>query len=73
MNDYGFCYVADCDAYIDEALGSMASLRAHMPNVSITFVTNQHLFRRGTPVTEWIEFEQKRAGDRQDRRPSRAL
>ncbi len=62
MRDYGFCYVADCDAYIDEALGSIASLRAQMPDVPIAFVTHPHLFRRGTAVTDWVELEQKRSG-----------
>lgn len=62
MRDYGFCYVADCDAYIDEALYSIASLRAQMPDVPIALVTHRPLFRADTPVTDWVEIRQTRKG-----------
>lgn len=62
MGTFGICYVADCDAYIDEAMHSIASVRAHMPEVPIAFVTHRHLFRENTAVTDWIELQQDRKG-----------
>jgi hypothetical protein len=60
--NHGFCYVADCDAYVDEALKSLASLRAQMPNVPVAMVTHRRLFRPDTQVTDWVELRQTRAG-----------
>lgn len=62
MDKFGFCYVADCDAYIDEAMHSIASLRLQMPDAPIAFVTHRHLFRTGTAVTDWVELQQSRNG-----------
>jgi hypothetical protein len=58
----GFCYVADCEAYVDEALESIASLRMHMPEVAVALVTPLELFRPDSRVTDWIELKQKRRG-----------
>ncbi len=62
MQEYGFCYVADCDQYIDEAMASIESVREHMPDVPIALVTHRRLFRSGTPVTDWIELRETRKG-----------
>lgn len=62
MREYGFCYVADCDPYIDEAMRSIASLRAHMPDVPVALVTHRHLFRTDAAVTDWVELQQTRKG-----------
>ena len=62
MAKFGFCYVADCDAYIDEAMRSIASVRAHMPSVPVALVTKPDLFRAGTAVTDWVELRQTRKG-----------
>jgi hypothetical protein len=58
----GFCYVADCEAYIDEAMQSIASLRAQMPDVPVAIVTQRHLFRDEPSVTDWVEIQQARKG-----------
>lgn len=62
MTKFGFCYVADCDPYIDEAMHSIASLREHMPDVPIAMVTRPELFRPDTPVTDWVELAEARKG-----------
>lgn len=62
MPQFGFCYVADCDPYIDEALVSIASLRAHMPDAPVAMITRRELFRTDAVVTDWIELSQSRKG-----------
>jgi hypothetical protein len=55
MEPYGFCYVADSEGFVDEALVSIASLREHMPDARVTLITHQHLFRPDHSVTDWVE------------------
>jgi hypothetical protein len=62
LGEYGFCYVADCDAYIDEAMRSIASLRTQMPDVPVALITHRHLFRNEPAVTDWVELRQGRTG-----------
>jgi hypothetical protein len=62
VGEYGFCYVADCEGYIDEAMRSIASLRSHMPDVPVALVTHRHLFRDDPNVTDWVELQQTRKG-----------
>ena len=62
MADFGICYVADCDAYIDEALKSVATVRHYMPDISIAMVAPADLFRSGTQITDWVELRQSRTG-----------
>lgn len=62
LRQCGFCYVADSDAYIDEAMRSIASLRTHMPAVPIAFVAPPHLFRTAADVTDWVALEESRTG-----------
>jgi hypothetical protein len=62
MERFGFCYVADCEAYIDEAMRSIASLRVHMPDVPVALVTHSHLFRKDACVTDWVQLQQTRSG-----------
>lgn len=62
MREYGFCYVADCEPYLDEAMRSIASLRAHIPDVAVAMVTPRELFRTDSSVTDWIELRQLRKG-----------
>ena len=59
----GFCYVADCDGYIDEVMVSIASLRSHMPDVPVAIVTRRELFRDDPAVTDWVEMKQTRKGN----------
>jgi hypothetical protein len=59
---FGFCYVADCNPYIDEALVSIASLRAHMPDAPVAMITRRELFRTDDVVTDWVELGQSRKG-----------
>ena len=58
----GFCYVANSEAYLDEAMHSIASLQDRCPEFPIAVVTRRELFRQGTPVTDWIELQQMRSG-----------
>lgn len=60
--EYGFCYVADCEGYIDEAMQSIASLRVHMPDAPVAIVTRRELFREDPLVTDWVAIEQARKG-----------
>jgi hypothetical protein len=62
VREYGFCYVADSAPYLEEALRSIASLRAHMPDAPIAVVTRGDLFRTDSPVTDWVELQQSRKG-----------
>jgi hypothetical protein len=62
VGEYGFCYVADCEGYIDEAMRSIASLRSHMPDAPVAIVTRRHLFRDDPAVTDWVELQQDRVG-----------
>jgi hypothetical protein len=62
VKPFGFCYVADCDAYIDEAMVSIASLKRHMPDVPVALVTRRDLFRPSSPVNDWVELQQTRPG-----------
>lgn len=62
MAQLGFCYVADCEPYLDEAIHSIASLRAQMPDVPVAVVTRRELFRTDAAVTDWIELSQSRKG-----------
>lgn len=62
MGEYGFCYVANCEAYIDEAMHSIASLRSHMPDAPVAIVTHPDLFRDDPAVTDWVELKQTRNG-----------
>lgn len=62
MTQYGFCYVADCEAYVDEAMISIASLRRHMPDVPVALVTLPEFFRTDPAVTDWVELRQTRKG-----------
>jgi hypothetical protein len=62
VGEYGFCYVADCDGYIDEAMTSVASLRAHTPNARVAIVTRRHLFRDDPTINDWVELLQHRKG-----------
>ena len=62
MSRCGFCYVADCDAYIDEAMASIGSLREQMPDAGSAFVTKRELFRSHSAVIDWIELRQDRIG-----------
>ena len=62
MGEYGFCYVANTDGYIDEAMHSIASLRLHMPDVPVALVTHPELFRDDLAVTDWVELKQARKG-----------
>ena len=62
MKDCGFCYVADTEPYVDEAIGSIESLRVHMPDVPVALVTHAHLFRKDACVTDWVELQQSRRG-----------
>ena len=59
---YGFCYVANCEAYIDEAMHSIASLRSVMPDVPVAIVTLPQLFRDDPAVSDWVEMKQERNG-----------
>ncbi len=62
VGQYGFCYVANTDGYVDEAMRSIASLRTHMPDVPVALVTHPHLFRDDPAVTDWVELNQDRNG-----------
>ena len=57
MKRYGFCYVADNEAFVDEALVSIASLREQMPDAPVALITYPHLFRSDRLVTDWVELE----------------
>jgi hypothetical protein len=59
---FGFCYVADSDAYIDEAMVSIASLKACMPDAAVSLVTHRKLFRPSELVSDWVELRQHRTG-----------
>jgi hypothetical protein len=59
---FGFCYVADCEPYVEEAMRSIASLRAQMPDVPVALVTRPELFRTDTPVSDWVELRERRKG-----------
>lgn len=54
--------MADCDAYIDEAMRSIESLKKQMPDARVALVTHRELFRAGSLVTDWIELQQSREG-----------
>jgi hypothetical protein len=62
MPTVGCCYVANTNGYLDEAMQSLASLRAHMPNVSVSVVAPRELFRPGAPVDHWIRLPSVRNG-----------
>lgn len=62
MPQFGLCYVADCEPYLDEALRSIASLRAQMPDVPVAMITPRALFRADAAVTDWVELGQSRKG-----------
>ena len=62
MATAGFCYVADCDAYVDEAMRSIGSLRKHMPDAQVALVTHPKLFRHESKITDWVELRQSRYG-----------
>ena len=62
MDEYGICYVATTGGYLDEAMGSIASLRSHMPDVPVAVVTHRDLFRDNSAVTDWVELQQTRKG-----------
>src|SRR5689334_9936976 len=38
------------------------SLKKQMPDAAVALVTHKHLFRAGTPVTDWVELQQTRQG-----------
>jgi hypothetical protein len=51
----GFCYVADAPRYIDEARGSIASLRKAMPETRICFVAPKDFWSSDLAVDHWVE------------------
>jgi len=56
------CYVASTEGYLDEVMASLASLRTHMPDISVAVVTLPELFRSNAPVSDWIELPTGLAG-----------
>jgi hypothetical protein len=52
---YGFCYVANTEGYIEEALRSVASLRRASPSCPITIIAPRTLFRDHSDIMSWIE------------------
>jgi len=62
VREYGFCYVADSEPYLEEAMRSIASLRAQMPHVPVAVITRRNLFRTDAAVTDWVELKLDRKG-----------
>jgi hypothetical protein len=62
MPTNGCCYVANTIGYLEEALQSLASLRAHMPDVKVAVIAPPDLFREGAPVDHWISLPPGRSG-----------
>jgi hypothetical protein len=58
----GFCYVADHPGYVEEALASATSLKAHMPNAQVALVCPTHLFPVGTAFDYHVPLGKEHSG-----------
>jgi hypothetical protein len=62
MPTRGCCYVANTSGYVDEAMNSLASLRVHMPDISVAVIAPPDLFRSGVMVDHWVPLPAGRTG-----------